>query len=202
MTRKKWVPKTEVTPALTKSREKRKWQIAFRRYVVDKQPSPTYAPYFGLDIPTLRKWVELSFEDGLNWDVFGKKWQFEHIIPVTFFDFSLEEDLKLCWNFVNIRVELIDTDTKTSVRPDILAAKEYFKQIHVRTGYKLCLALVEKLSRLEYAATNTAKQEAFILEHLSYLDMLENYSAFEFELLNSGRTADEVAKEVAFLKKF
>jgi hypothetical protein len=31
--------------------------------------------------------------------------------------------------------------------------------------------------------------------------MIENYSAFEFELLNSGRDISEVKKEIEFLKK-
>jgi hypothetical protein len=32
--------------------------------------------------------------------------------------------------------------------------------------------------------------------------MIENCSAFEFELINSGRNISEVKKEIAFLKKF
>ena len=84
MKRKKWSTQTEITPILVKSREKRKWQIAFRRYVLERNPSVFYAPYFGLDIDTLRKWLESQFMEGIDWDGFGKDWQFEHIIPVTY----------------------------------------------------------------------------------------------------------------------
>ncbi|MFI5132361.1 MAG: hypothetical protein ACHQFX_20330, partial [Chitinophagales bacterium] len=85
MSRKRWTPQKEVTPALLKFREKRKWQISLRRYVIDKSPCPLYAPYFGLDIENLRKWFEMQFSDNIAWGDFGKKWQFDHIIPVTYF---------------------------------------------------------------------------------------------------------------------
>ena len=80
MTRKKWTPKEEVTPELLVSREKRKWQIALRRYVLEGNPSTRYAPYFGLDINTLRNWFELQFVEPMSWENFGTKWQFEHHI--------------------------------------------------------------------------------------------------------------------------
>jgi hypothetical protein len=103
MPRKKWTPQTEVTESLIRFREKRKWQLGYRRYVLERSPSESYAPYFGLDIETLRKWFELQFTDELTWDNFGKAWQFDHIIPATYFDYSNENDLQLCWSFINIR---------------------------------------------------------------------------------------------------
>jgi hypothetical protein len=64
--RKKWSARTEITPAVLKFREKRKWQIALRRYVIEKNNCITYAPYFGLDRENLRKWFEMQFEEGYN----------------------------------------------------------------------------------------------------------------------------------------
>ena len=104
MARKKWVPQSEITPALLKFREKRKWQIALRRYVLEKQACVLYAPYFGLDIISIRKWFEMQSPVGLGWDDFAKNWQFEHIVSVAYFDFGLAELLTLCWTFTNIRV--------------------------------------------------------------------------------------------------
>jgi hypothetical protein len=104
MTRKRWQAKTDITPSLIKLREKRKWQIALRRYVLEKNPSSFYAPYFGLDIEKMRNWFECQFENGTSWEDFGKKWQFDHVIPVTYFNFSDDNELKLCWNFINLRV--------------------------------------------------------------------------------------------------
>lgn len=108
MERKKWTPKVEITDGLIKSREKRKWQLALRRYVLEKNISPGYAPYFGLNIVKFRQWIEIQFTGELNWENFGAAWQFEHIVPLAYFDFSIEDDMHLCWNFINIRVESLE----------------------------------------------------------------------------------------------
>ena len=202
MPRKRWSPKTEATPALLKFREKRKWQIALRRYVLTKNVCAFYAPYFGLDIENLRKWFEVQFEPGMGWDDFGKNWQFDHIIPVTYFDFSDESELRLCWNFTNIRVEKFQRNKDRGNRLDILAAKGYFEELYKKTLYSPCIKLLEKINKIELSEiVSTEKQQFFIIENRRYLEMIENYSAFEFELLNSGRDMNEVKKEIEFMKK-
>jgi hypothetical protein len=201
MARKKWSPKTEITPALLKFREKRKWQINLRRYVLNKGSCVPYAPYFGLDIQNMRKWFEVQFELGIGWDDFAIKWQFDHIIPVTYFDFSNDNELKMCWNFTNIRVKPIQRNKDRGNRLDVLAAKRYFETLYKKTLYIPCLKLLEKINSLELSEiVSSEKQETFINENRDYLDMIENYSAFEFELLNNGRTIEQVKKEIAFLK--
>jgi len=149
MARKRWTPKTETTPAILKFREKRKWQIALRRYVLEKNRCIFYAPYFGLDIDNMRKWFEIQFETGVVWDDFGKKWQFDHIIPVTYFDFSNESELKMCWNFTNIRVEPFQRNKDRGNRLDILAARGYFEVLYKKTLYAPCLSLLKKIDTIE-----------------------------------------------------
>ena len=145
----------------------------------------------------------MQFENGIGWDDFAHRWQFDHIIPVTYFDFSIEEELKMCWNFTNIRVELFQRNKDRGNRLDVLAAKGYFESLYEATLYKPCLHLLEKIDKLELSEIlSSEKQQAFITKHRAYLDKIENYSSFEFELLNSGRTIDQVLKEVDFLKKF
>ena len=202
MARKRWTQQLEVTPSLLKFREKRKWQINLRRYVIDKSPCPYYAPYFGLDVENLRRWFEMQFNSDISWGDFGKKWQFDHIIPVTYFDFEDETDLKICWNFTNLRVEQIQRSKDRANRIDILAAKGYFEILYNKTHYMPCLKLFEKIEKIELSATpSTASQQAFIMENRAYLDTIEGYSIFEFELLNSGRGIEEVKKEIDFFKK-
>ena len=203
MPRKATVPKSDLTPALLKFREKRKWQIALRRYVLEQKPSPEYAPYFGLDITNLRQWFEIQFEPGVSWNDFAHKWQFDHIIPVTYFDFGDDQELKTCWNFTNLRAAISNGAKDPGHYLDIFAAKRYFEQLYQKTLYKPCLALLDKIDRLSaLAIVHSEKQQDFITKHRPYLDILENYSSFEFELLNNGRTINEVIKETAFLKKF
>lgn len=203
MERKKWSAQTEITPALLKLREKRKWQIALRRYVLEKNGSGLYAPYFGLDIENIRRWFETQFEVGTSWTDFAVNWQFGHIIPVTYFDWSTDNELKLCWNFINLRVVEIQPGKGKEINSDILLAKQYFEDLYKRTSYPLCQLFLKKIHSIKREEKiNTEKEVAFLLQSRAYLDKLENYSAFEFALLNSGKNIDEVQKEMAFYKKF
>ena len=169
---------------------------------MQNHPSTYYAPFFALDIRTLRAWFENQFENGMCWENFGEEWQFDHVIPIAYFDFEDENDLRLCWNFTNLRVEPIDLNRNSGQRVDVIAAKAYFKEIFDKTGYPPCLRLLEKIDRIEISELrNSQKQFDFIVQHRRYLEMLEDYSSFEFELLNRGRTIESVNKEIALLKK-
>jgi hypothetical protein len=203
MARKKWTKKEEETPALLKFREKRKWQISLRRYVIEQSPCTAYAPYFGLDIKNLRQWFEYQFQAEVGWDDFGSKWQFDHIIPVTYFNFADQEELRLCWNFTNLRVEKFQLNKDRGNRLDVFAAKQYFEDLFNATNYLPCRKLLHKIDQLELSNfVSTESQRAFIKEHWDYLNMIEGYSEFEFDLLNSGRSIEEVKKEIEFLKKY
>jgi hypothetical protein len=202
MTRKKWVAKTDITPSILKLREKRKWQIALRRYVLEKLPCVEYAPYFGLDINNMRKWFELQFKQGISWDNFGKLWQFEHIVPVAFFDFSQEEELKLCWNFSNTRVAFIE-EKELTVKIDLSASKTYFAQLYQNTSLSVCIGMIRKIEQIQTSnILDTSKQQDFILMNKAHIQLLETFDALEFEMLNRGRSMEEVKKESALLKKF
>lgn len=202
MPRKK-EPNTDPSPQLLRFREKRKWQIALRRYVLERNLCVDYAPYFGLDINNMRQWFEYQFTTGTAWSDFAKTWQFDHIIPVTYFDFSIESELKMCWNFTNLRVEKFQLNKNRGNRLDILAAKSYFKELYEKTNYSICLKLLQKIDTIELSEIiSTEGQQNFINDHKGYLDMIENYTSFEFELINTGRSMDEVKKEIEFLKKY
>ncbi len=203
MPQKKNTTDEKPSEALLKFREKRKWQISFRRYVLKKNSCADYAPYFGLDIKNMRQWFEYQFQNEIGWDNFGTMWQFDHIIPVTYFNFSDDEELKLCWNFTNIRIEQFQPNNNRGNRLDMLAAKNYFKELFEKTRYEPCQKLLQKIDAIEISEpVSTERQKDFIKEHWEYLKMIEGYSFFEFELLNSGRSADEVKKEIDFIKKF
>jgi hypothetical protein len=202
MARKRWEAKTEITPALLRFREKRKWQINLRRYVIDKSPCPYYAPYFGLDISNIRKWFEYQFTEALDWANFGKAWQFDHIIPVTYFDHEIDGELRLCWNFTNLRVEPLEYNKARGNRLDVLGARTYFEELHAQTGYPPAKALREKISRIELSEfISSEPQQKFLIDLKDYLIHIENYNEFEFELLNRGRSPEEVTKEMDLLKK-
>ncbi len=201
MNRKKWTAQEDITPTLVKFREKRKWQISLRRYVFGESPCLAYAPFFGLDITSIKKWFELQFTEELDWKNFAKAWQFDHIVPVTYFDHSNKDDLKLCWNFTNLRVEALQKNKDRGNRLDILAAKAYFELLHKETAYGICGKMLEKIKSIEISKLESSKpQQTFIIENRKFLELIEDYSVFEFELLNSGRDITEVRKEVDFFR--
>jgi hypothetical protein len=60
----------------------------------------------GYTIEQLMIHLEKQFTQGMNWDNYGKGgWELEHIIPVSFFDFSYIEDIefKYCWSLNNLQ---------------------------------------------------------------------------------------------------
>ena len=201
MSRKKYTRIEDATASQLRFREKRKWQIALRRYVVEESLCVNYAPYFGIDIRNIRIWFEGQFTSDMSWDTFGKTWQFDHIIPVAYFDFSEEEDLYLCWNFINLSVTSISQNQDKGHRFDLLKSRKYFEELLQSTGLPIAKKLLDKIVSLELADTiNTEAQVKFINEQKAYLGKLKNFSFYEFELLNSGRSLNAVEQEIALLK--
>jgi len=184
-------------------KEKRKWQIALRRYVLEKKPSAFYAPYFGLDVKTYREWIENQFDAELSWDNFSTHWQFEHIVPVAYFDFTNENDLKLCWNFTNIRVEKCHPDKTADHRLDVLAAKNYFLSLYQQTNYAFAGQMVERIAAIEQQQlAGNQHMGRFMVERKAYFDAAPSFGTYEFTQLNEGVSLEDVLAERELLKKF
>ena len=170
---------------------------------MEKNISPGYAFYFGLSIDQFRKWIEIQFTEELNWNNFGRNWQFEHIVPVAYFDFSVEQDLRLCWNFINIRVEKIDLKKNRGNQVNIITARPFFDNLYHKTGYQPCLVMVEKLKAIEIANTLTLTAvEDFLIENKSSLEIIATFSKEEFNSLNAGMSIQDILLEREILKKF
>lgn len=203
MARKRWTPQEEVTDSLLRFREKRKWQLAYRRYVMEGTPSEMYAPYFGLDAQSLRKWFEIQFTDDLNWANFGTNWQFDHIVPAAYFDYSNEEDLKLCWSFINIRVERIEQNKNRGNKVDVISVRPYFQELYNKTSFSLCLKMLEKIETLEISNIgNNASIERFIIDNKEWLEQIADLSPEEFGRYNAGMKLSDILLEREILKKF
>jgi hypothetical protein len=197
MSRKKWTVQDGADETVLKQREKRKWQIAFRRYIMLESPCSFYAPYFGLDAKTLRQWVELQFTAGQTWESFSSNWQFEHIVPVSVFDFENEADLRLCWNFMNIRVEPLENGKKTSPPPDLLSARQYFERLEKHTAHPYCQQILLRINTLsQEAQENTAGLEAFIVQRQDYINQLSSLGSYQFDQLNAGINLERVLLEM------
>ena len=189
---------TPLTP--NKTREKQKWQIALRRYVIEKHPNPFYAPYFGLDVAYFRRWIECQFTNGLSWNNFGSSWQFEFAIPLTFFNFQDESDLKLAWNYLNIRVGL-PSSKDDHPRSDLLFAKNYFTALSQHTSLPICRDFLARIESLEAEQSLPVAQMGFLHDNALVLDQIKDFGSIEFELLNNGRPLEAITAEAAILKK-
>jgi hypothetical protein len=196
MSRKKWSAQTELTDELLRQREKRKWQIALRRYVFFQSPCSNYAPYFSLDAKSLRQWIESQFDEEMNWDNFSRNWQLDHIVPVSFFDFNREEDLKLCWNFTNISVQKLKEGKPAGHPHHLLDALAYFTSLRDQTYYPICASMVEKINSLgSLHQIASDKQAAFIRDKMPYLNTISGFHAHEFDQLNSGMGVESILEE-------
>ena len=202
MKRKRWTPQTEVTDSLVRFREKRKWQISLRRYILEHHKASFYAPYFGLDIKNFRKWIEIQFTGDMNWESFSKTWQFDHIVPVTYFDFEQEAELRLCWNFTNIRVEKLHLNKNRGNRVDVLAAKAYFETLYQRTQYPICLDMVHKIEQIEISEIESGRHlEQFILENIELISTISTFSSYDYDNLNKGADLKDILAERAFFSR-
>jgi hypothetical protein len=203
MTRKKWTAKQDVTDADLKFREKRKWQQALRRYVLEKNVSEGYAMYFGLNIESFREWIKIQFTEDLSWENFASAWQFDHIVPIAYFDFNNEDDLKLAWNFINIRVEKHELNKMRGNRIDVIAVKSYFEKLYSKTNFSLCTKMLEKIEQIE--ASNIVSEpriEQFIVDRKDEFELIATLNASEFTKLNRGVSLSDVLLEKEILKKF
>jgi hypothetical protein len=196
--------KNITTPeSLSKKREKRKWQIALRRYVLEKSHCGAYAKYFGLDIEYFREWISLQFKDDLSWDNFADKWQFDHIVPVAYFDFTKEDDLLLCWNFINIRVERVDYNKTRGNRIDVMSMRIYFEDLFSKTKYPFCLKMLDKIKTIEVSnIESNSSLEEFIIKNQAYFDQIATLGKVDFLRLNDGISYKDILAEKELVRKY
>lgn len=58
----------------------------------------------GCSIEELKKHLELKFELGMSWDNWSRDgWHIDHIQPLSSFDLSNEEELKIACNYTNLQ---------------------------------------------------------------------------------------------------
>lgn len=184
-------------------RAKKRWQMALRRYIIEQLPSEQYAFYFGLDCELFRKWIEAQFAPGLNWGNFGKNWQFNHVIPVSYFNLNDEIDLKLCWNFINIRVENLQFENSKGNKIDVIACKTHFQNLFTITQFSLCQKMIDKIESIEasFSSTNSAIEQ-FIISNKETLETIITLNESEFYKLNEGTSLQDVLLEKEMLRRF
>ncbi|MEO5968256.1 MAG: hypothetical protein ABIP68_04905 [Ferruginibacter sp.] len=199
MKAKKWTVQDK-SDLVDINKEKRKWQIALRRYVIEGKPSVYYAPYFGLSVDLFREWIEIQFLPNLNWEGFGKEWQLEHLIPAQYFNFNNQEDLRLYWHFLNIRVENLDNNIGN--RLDLLGAKKHFEELTIETGSHLAKKMAEKLSIIIESSKSHPQLINFLKNNKEIIINIEKLDSDHLLRLNQGEKLKDIILEIEILSKF
>lgn len=92
-------------------KERRKNDVNFQlteilRSKIHKQirgETTSYQEWIGLSPDIFRRWLEFQFTPEMTWDNLGSYWHIDHIIPVSIFDFSLQQDKYVGFGWTNLQ---------------------------------------------------------------------------------------------------
>lgn len=86
----------------TQSNLKKRYQISFRRWVVNESGGGPVARFIGADRSFVRQWIQQRFLSPMTWSNYGDIWVIDHIVPLRLFDVSVDAELKICFHYKNI----------------------------------------------------------------------------------------------------
>lgn len=81
---------------------KKRIGIALRRLLAGTAPSKDYLEIFGCGPIWLRGFIEHQLQGCMTMENMGEVWKVGHILPLFEFDQDDDEQVKLCWNWVNL----------------------------------------------------------------------------------------------------
>ena len=85
----------------------------------------------GITIDGYKKYIENKFTDTMNWQNHGNmnnptKWQIDHIIPISSFDFNIEENFMKAFHYSNTQPLMSnDHKEKTSIEAGFSISKKF-----------------------------------------------------------------------------
>lgn len=68
-----------------------------------KNQKTSYTILLGCNLNFFKKWIEFQFVDNMNWLNLGDVWQIDHILPISKFDFSNENEKFICFHWTNLQ---------------------------------------------------------------------------------------------------
>lgn len=78
-----------------------------------------YEELLGCSWDTLRLWLESNFVGEMKWENYGTLWHVDHTMPCSVFDFSIEENRKVCFNWTNLFPMLGEENLAKSAKIDM-----------------------------------------------------------------------------------
>jgi len=77
---------------------------------------------------TFKKWIQFQFDSNMNWDNYGKYWQFDHVMPCIQYDLTDDLQLNRCYNYINIQPIETNLNKKKLTKSDgLLIVFKVFK---------------------------------------------------------------------------
>ena len=122
------------------------------------------------------------------------------MIPVSFFDTSKEDELKLCWNSLNIRVASLEGNGTST---DLTFAKAYFERLYACTGFSEATKFIAKIESItnNNSLELTEKQLAFIESNMKDLMAIPGFTKEEYAQYLETESAQAILTEREILKK-
>jgi len=71
-------------------------------------------PLCGISGVKLREWIESKFTKSMTWKNYGKRWHLDHIFPISRFDLSDPEQVKVACNWQNLQPLLRKANARKS----------------------------------------------------------------------------------------
>ena len=102
--------------------------------------------YLGCSIDKLERWIEYQFNENMSWENYGSYWEIDHVLPVSKFDLTNEQNIYQCFNWRNLQpLEARENIRKSNkiilnmINNQILKAKkfenEYVKETEIVNNY-------------------------------------------------------------------
>ena len=75
--------------------------------------------YIGCSFESLKEHIENQFTPEMTWENHGTYWHIDHIIPCAAFDFSIDNEIKKCFHYENLRpLKASDNVSRQDKMPD------------------------------------------------------------------------------------
>jgi hypothetical protein len=84
-------------------RMKKILRTRFNKTVTGKKISNSILVYLGVSLEYFLEWIEYQFDENMNWNNQGTYWDIDHVTPCSNFNFENDDEIKICFNWKNIR---------------------------------------------------------------------------------------------------
>ena len=114
-----------------------------RRKVSGNYPSHTLLHNLGCDYDFFIRWIAYQASSEMTFENYGVYWHIDHVLPVRAFNHENEEEVKVCWNWINLRPLEAEENLRKSDKIDkdlyskqLLLGKKFLEEYERLLGSK------------------------------------------------------------------